>query len=268
MISLSDVAGAHLKGVVLARTVIVSVDLGVARGLEDIEHLAPSSLSTDTLTRSRGGIAAAFLRGCGLTDIDIEAANLSRPGIPSEEVTEIAYNIINLKTARPLATGGVFISYAPDDSEFVDAVASHLDARGVRYWRNARGLKPLRAERQTQRWVRAHDCVLLVLSKHSVNNDWVEREVAEANKLSRSRDTDVLCPIALDEAWKTCDWPGPILRRMKDHEVLDFSDWRDPAEFSPSCERLIDALPIFQAASREEGHLSADRRPDPDATRS
>ncbi len=85
---------------------IVDVDLGAARGLEDVEHLAPSSLATDTLVRSRGAIASAFLKGCGLSDVDVEAAKLAQPGISTEDVTEIAYNIINLKTARPLAVGG------------------------------------------------------------------------------------------------------------------------------------------------------------------
>lgn len=263
-LSSADVHRAHFKGVVLARTVIVGVNLGGVRGLEDVEHLAPSSLATDTLTRSSGGIAPAFLKGCGLTEVDIAAAKLAHTGLSAEDVTEIAYNIINLKTAGPLAVGGVFISYAPEDADFIDAVAADLEARGIRHWRNVRGLRPGRMERQIQRFVRPLDYVMLVLSKHSVGHEWVEWEVAEANKLRRSHDRRVLCPVALDEAWKTCDWPGPILRQIKDYKVLDFSEWRAAPVLAHQCEEMIDGLRIFQPASRETGQLSGDRRSSPD----
>ena len=45
-------------------------------------------------------------------------------------------------------------------------------------------------------------------------------ERLEARKLEKVLKRDVLCPVALDDAWKTCDWPGPLRRQTEDYEGL------------------------------------------------
>ena len=57
-------------------------------------------------------------------------------------------------------------------------------------------------QKQIDRAVRLNDVVLLVLSKASIESDWVEHEVKTARKIERETKRDVLCPVSLDEAWK------------------------------------------------------------------
>jgi Pentapeptide repeats (8 copies) len=77
----SNLTNANLNGAILSQTdfdsaacrntVFAAVDLSVAIGLESIDHLGPSTVGTDTLSRSCGRIPSKFLRGCGFNDWEI-----------------------------------------------------------------------------------------------------------------------------------------------------------------------------------------------------
>ena len=53
---------------------------------------------------------------------------------------------------------------------------------------------------------------------------------------------DVLCPVALDEAWKTSDWQAQLRQRVKNYNVLDFSDWEDGGAFAAAFGKLYEGL--------------------------
>ena len=86
--------------------------------------------------------------------------------------------------------------------------------------------------------------VFLVLSKHSVNSDWVEWEVKRARRRQKDlqaesgRRSDVLFPVALDDSWMTCHWPGWLKEQILEYKVVDCSDWKD-AGFQEKYERKI-----------------------------
>ena len=48
--------------------------------------LASSSISTDTFILSEGKIHEGFLRGCGLSDWEIEEVKLYNPNLNNDEV--------------------------------------------------------------------------------------------------------------------------------------------------------------------------------------
>ena len=100
-------------------------------------------------------------------------------------------------------------------------------------------------ETQIDRAIRLNPTVLLVLSENSVESDWVEWESAKARELEKELGRDVLCPVALDEAWKTCSWPGPLRRQIEDYHILDFSGWRDTATLERQFGKLLDGLSLF-----------------------
>ena len=87
--------------------------------------------------------------------------------------------------------------------------------------------------------------MLLVLSEHSVESNWVEWEVSQARKLEKELRRDVLCPVAVDEAWKSCRWPGPLRRQVEKYFILDFSAWEEPETFQGQFGRLVEGLGIF-----------------------
>ena len=65
--------------------------------------------------------------------------------------------------------------------------------------------------------------VLLILSKNSVVSDWVEWEAKEARKFKKETGRDILCPIALEDSWKTCDWLGALRGQIENYYVMDFA---------------------------------------------
>lgn len=68
-----------------------AVDLRQVKGLGSLGHRGPSNISTNTLERSHGQIPARFLRGCGLSDWEIENAKLWNPDLDDDERTTIWY---------------------------------------------------------------------------------------------------------------------------------------------------------------------------------
>jgi uncharacterized protein YjbI with pentapeptide repeats len=60
-------------------------DLSGAMGLDEVWHGGPSPIGTSTLERSKGKIPEKFLRGCGLSDWEIESAKLYQPGLSAQE---------------------------------------------------------------------------------------------------------------------------------------------------------------------------------------
>jgi len=56
----------------------------------------------------------------------------------------------------------------------------------------------------------------------------------------------VLCPVALDDSWKTCRWPVRLREQIMEYNnILDFSAWKDKAFFRRTVAKLIDGLDLF-----------------------
>jgi hypothetical protein len=249
-LSATDLSEASLREANLSRaqaadTSFVALNLSVATGLETIEHWAPSFISFDTIRKSEGIVPEVFLSGCGLSDWEIEAAKLYRPGLGHDEVNDILYKMHDLRTHQAIQINPLFISYSHMDSPFVDHMEDCLNGRGIRFWRDVHHATAGRLEKVVDRAIRHNPTVLLILSKHSVNSDWVQHEVRLARKLEIETERDVLCPVALDDSWKTCRWPERLREQIEEYHILDFSDWQDEARFQRMFTRLIDGLDLF-----------------------
>src|SRR5262245_44963800 len=64
----ADLRGADLSKADCLWTIFADVDLSEVKGLESINHRAPSEIGIVTLFRSKGKIPDTFLRGCGLPE--------------------------------------------------------------------------------------------------------------------------------------------------------------------------------------------------------
>ena len=87
-----------------------------------MRHGAPSTVGIDTLNLSRGKIPEVFLRGCGLSDWEIEAAKLYNPTLTNEQINDVQYKVFELRARRAFQISPVFISYSWDDDAFVVAI--------------------------------------------------------------------------------------------------------------------------------------------------
>jgi hypothetical protein len=111
----------------------------------------------------------------------------------------------------------------------------------VRYWRDIHEGKDGRMEKQIDRAIRQNPKVLLILSKSSIQSDWMEHEVEEARKLEKEMERRVLCPVALDDSWKD----GRLPKHLMEYNILDFSAWKKDSQFDPMFHQLMDALELF-----------------------
>lgn len=95
----------------------------------------------------------------------------------------------------------------------------------------------------------------LILSKDSVESDWVEFEVRKAIEKAKNEKRDVLVPIALDDAWKTCNWPERLMQQIKEYYILDFSSWTDEKKFDEQYAKLLQGIKLYYANDKKISNL-------------
>jgi len=246
----ADLSGADLQDANFTEakihwTIFADNDLSATRGLETVKHQGPSSIGIDTLIKSEGQIPELFLRGCGLSDWQIEDAKLYNPDLSNEEINDIQYRIHDLRVRQAIQISPLFISYNHLDCEFVDAIETRLTNQGVRYWRDIHHATAGRLDKQVDRAIRMNGIALIILSKNSVNSDWVEYEVDKAREMGRQSGKDTLCPVALDDSWKDCRWSGPLRKQIEKYHILDFANWHDASHFHKMFGKLLEGLNLF-----------------------
>lgn len=222
-----------------------SNDLSSCIGLETITHSAPSFISINTISESKGRISEVFLKGCGLSDWEIESVKLYNPDLTNDEIVKIQYRIYELRASQALQISPLFISYSHADKSFVDKMDNALTKKGIRFWRDIHDATAGRLETQIDRAIRQNPTVLVVLSKNSVKSDWVEHEVRTARELEKDLGHDALCPIALDDSWKSSSWPKRVMEQIMEYNILDFSKWEDEAVFEEKFSKLLSGLDLF-----------------------
>lgn len=251
-LSMAQLGQSEWGGAIVGSTFFVANDMSTVQGLEHVTHQAPSPLGIETIQYSKGSIPAIFLRGCGLSDWQIEAAKLYNPEISNEEINKILYDIYDLRGNQAIQLSPLFISYSHSDCEFVDTVGDRLTEKGIRYWRDTHKMTSGKLEKQIDQAIRQNPTVLLVLSKNSLSSDWVEHEVRSARRLEKELDREILCPIALDDSWKSSPWPARIMDQIREYNILDFSDWRDNRRLDIMFQKLIDGLSVFYKPKKSE----------------
>lgn len=225
-LTLANLAGADLHGALFWETILARTNLGGALGLDRCRHGGPSVIDHRTLKRS-GPLPLSFLQGCGLPDIFIEY-------LPS-------------LLAHPLHFFSVFISYSSKDEKFARQLHRSLQKSGVRCWfapHDLRGGKKLHD--QIEGAILVYDRLLLVLSEHSMNSEWVKHEIANARRREVREECQVLFPITLVpfeqiEMWNAfdADIGKDMAREIREYFIPDFSGWKDQANFKAALHRLL-----------------------------
>ncbi|MBI4683800.1 MAG: toll/interleukin-1 receptor domain-containing protein [Nitrospirae bacterium] len=251
----SDISGANLahaivKGTEFAdgwvgSTTFLNVDLGSARGLDSLKHFAPSIIGVDTLYLSADKIPEGFLRGCGLNDWQIEVTKLNNPDLSPEKLNDIIDRVKRVRSSYPIQQKNLFISYSHADADFVETLEAHLKSNHILYWRDIHDATAGPLNQVIDRAMRRNPTVLLILSRNSINSDWVEYEAQTARELEKELDRHVLCPIALDDSWKDSRWSAVLRSQIKKYNILDFSSWKTHQTFLEQFDRLIGGLEIY-----------------------
>ena len=246
----TDFAGATMDGAVLQgahcqATIWSEVDLSKVEGLDALEHLGPSTIGVETLRMSSGKLPEAFLRGCGLSDWEIEAARLYDPSLSNEQINDIHYRLFALRAERPFQVSPLFVSYSWHDALFVDALGAAFDKKGIRYWRDKKDGAAGPLDEIIDRAMRLNPTVVVVLSKHSVDSVWVEHEIEKAIALSRELGRHVLCPIALDDSWYNCRLSGQLQTQLRKYNIISFDGWQDGQTLEAQLLKVLEGLQAF-----------------------
>ena len=135
-----------------------------------------------------------------------------------------------------LAYHSCFISYATADLGFVETLYDDLIQAGVVCWFAPQDLKIGDKLLQTiYQAISGYDKLLVVLSEHSVDSQWVEDEMEMTFDRERINGEFILFPIRLDETvLQTIDyaWVAKVRQRF----IGDFSQ---PTSYQQSLERLL-----------------------------
>lgn len=231
-----DLRGAYLSGADLSKadvgySILGDIDLSAVEGLDTIKHIGPSTIGIDTIYRSNGKIPEVFLRGAGVP----EAFIIQIPSLV-EQVTQFY---------------SCFISYSSKDQTFVERLHNDLQGEGVRCWFAPEDIRIGDRIRPTiDQAIRLYDKLLLVLSEHSIDSDWVEKEVETAFEEERKRKRIILFPIRLDSAVRDTDqaWAADIRRTR---HIGDFTKWKDDDAYQKAFDRLLRDLKAEEVAEAE-----------------
>jgi hypothetical protein len=223
----TNLSGAHLSKADLSKarmggTTLGNVDLRTVKGLETIVHIGPSTIGTDTISRSEGDIPDIFLRGVGLSDTFITYTR------------SLAQNPIEYYTC--------FISYSSKDQEFAERLYTDLQSKGVRCWYASEDMEiGDKIRPRIDETIRLYDKLLVVLSEHSIASSWVAYEVEKALNKEPEGTPNVLFPIRLDQTLLTCPTPwAEDIRRTR--HIGDFERWKEHDTYQKSLQRLLRAL--------------------------
>lgn len=227
-LEVADLTGASLNGANFENTYLydtkfIDANLQNVRNLEACEHGGISYIDYRTILQSKG-IPPKFLRGCGLPD----------------KLINFYLSIVKI----PKEFNSCFISYSNADEKIARKLYSDLQMRGVRCWFAPENLKiGERIRSGIDKNIDEYDKLLLIISRSSINSQWVEQEVEMALKIEREQDKTILFPIKVDDSIMNSNisWSKFI---MNTRNIGDFTNWESKDKYKESFERLLHDLKI------------------------
>lgn len=102
------------------------------------------------------------------------------------------------------------------------------------------------------------DRLLLILSVHSMNSEWVKTEIAKARKREVREVRRMLFPVRLVDFDILHDWEcfdadrgKDSAREIREYFIPDFSNWKDHDLYQKAFARLLKDLKANRTAGKE-----------------
>ena len=229
---------ADFENALVRSTIFVSVDLSTVKGLEHLVQRGPCGIGIDTLYESRGLISDIFLR---------------QAGVP-EEMIDIARAVRN---GPPIQWHSCFISYSTKDEEFARRLHSRMREANMRVWfapEDLQGGKKL--HEQLFEAIQIHDRLLIVLSEHSIQSEWVMTEIRKAREVEKKEKRRKLFPIRLTDFETLRDWTcfdadigKDLTVVVREYFIHDFSNRKNHDTFESAFARLKNDLEAENSTS-------------------
>lgn len=228
-LSRADLHSTDLSHAHIGYTFFGNVDLSNTKGLDEVVHEFESTIGIDTLYMSKGNIPHSFLRDCGVPE-DLLA------GMPTLLPKTIDYY-------------SCFIGYSIKDYIFARRLHDSMRDKKLRVWYVPEDVTLKSGEKlmyQIDTAIKTHNKLIMVLSEHSIDSQWVQEEIRRAYQRGKRENRKVLFPISLmpyDElrAWSLRDEDLGIdlAKEIREFYIPDFSNWKDHDSFQAAFERLL-----------------------------
>ncbi len=221
--------GANFSESLCSMTVLANLDLSAVYGLDSVVHLSPSSVGIDTLLLSRGQIPDVFLRDSGAPEEIIDIARSIRNGLPIQ-----------------CHSCFIIISHSTKDEEFARRLHSRMREANMRVWLASEDLKGgKKLHEQLFEAIQIHDRLLIVLSEHSIQSEWVMTEIRKAREVEKKEERRKLFPIRLTDFETLRDWTcfdadtgKDLAVEVREYFIPDFSNWKNHDAFESAFVRL------------------------------
>jgi|SRR5580692_8480121 uncharacterized protein YjbI with pentapeptide repeats len=220
-------SGSDISHAKVGSTAFDDNDLSEVKGLATVLHHGPTAIGIATIYRSKGKIPEPFLRGAG---------------VPEDFIT-----YMKALAGTAIEFYSCFISYSTKDQDFADRLYADLQNKGVRCWFAPHDVQAgKKLHEQIDEAIRLHDKLLLILSPHSMESEWVKTEIAKARKREVRDQRRVMFPIRLAPFETLRDWEcfdadtgKDSAREIREYFIPDFSNWKNHDSYQEAFRRLI-----------------------------
>ncbi len=165
--------------------------------------------------------------------------------MPEDFITDLPSLI---GTMQPIQYQSCFISDRSQDDEFARRLHEKLRGEKLRVWfapEDMQGGQKL--IEQIDRAIQVNDRLLLVLSEHSMNSEWVRREIKRARATERDQQRTKLFPIGLVPVTPTiknwrcddADTGEDLAEKIREYHIPDFSNWKNHDAFESAFADLL-----------------------------
>lgn len=233
----SNLINANLSKARVSYATFSDVDLSKTKGLLSTKHFGPSTVGIDTLYRSKGRISEKFLKRCG---------------VPSELITYLPSLIA---AEQKIKFHSCFISYSHKNVKFAELLYSRMQKANLRVWFAPKDIKGgEKIHEEIYNAIQLYDKLLLVISKESMESEWVKTEIRKAMKVEGEQKSRKLFPISLVDyetikKWEYFDADSgkDLAVELRKYFIPDFSKWKDVNSFNKTFNKLL--LDIKQTVS-------------------
>jgi hypothetical protein len=204
----TDIRGADFKGSHVFASSFFNIDLSAAKNLNLASYHGDSRIDYQTIKLSQS-VPTPLLAACGVAHFHI-------PYIDA----------ISKNSAKHPSC---FISHSVKDHKFIERFRNELANSGVRTWFAPRDLPFGASTRDViESQIKSHDRLIVILSKSSLQSQWVQFEVETALELERKKRSEIIIPVCIDDyAFKSrVSWARHLVRtkNIARHQNWERSD--------------------------------------------